>query len=161
MGEEMIMSCIRDIKTGIDDMAYSRKGRLIFRGALFAVAAAWAAFVLLLHPSRNLVPYVAVAVLIVCLVLAIRAFLYLDEVEQARRLRVASYGAIFGVWVTTSFLLFLTIQPSMLEGLADMLIRHRPHLPLEYFGLGVMAAISAQCLCGLLASLVLRLKPAA
>jgi hypothetical protein len=142
-------------------MAYSRKGRLIFRGATFAVVAVWVAFVSLFHPGRNVLPYIAGAVMIVCLVLAIRAFLYLDEIERARRMRACFYGAMLGVWATTFVLLFILLHPSALEMLADISPRHRPHLPLEYFVLGVLVTIIAQSVCSFAVSLAMRLKPGA
>ena len=142
-------------------MTYSRKGRLIFRGAMFAVVALWAAFVLLVHPSRSVVPYIAGMVLIVCLGLAIRAFLYLDEIERARRMRISFYGAMLGIWVATFVVLFMTVNPSALEILAGMVHRQRPHLPMDYFVAGVMVPIIAQCGCALLISLVTRLKSGA
>jgi hypothetical protein len=139
-------------------MAYSRKGRLIFRGAMFAVAAVWVAFVLLFHPSRSAVPYIGGAVLLLCGALAVRAFLYLDEIERARRVRITFYGAMLGVWMAVLFVLFIVVQPVLLDGLADILHNHRPHPPLEYFVVGVMVPLIGQIFCAVAVSLAMRLK---
>jgi hypothetical protein len=142
-------------------MAYSRKGRLIFRSASFAVVATWGAFVFLFHPSRSAVPYVASAVIIVCFALAIRAFLYLDEIQRAQRMRACFYGVMLGVWVATFVVLFMMLNPPALDMLADILHRHQPHLPLEYFVVGVMTPLITQTICSLAVSVAMRLKPGA
>jgi hypothetical protein len=142
-------------------MQYSRKGRLIFRGAMFVVAAIWVVFVFLFHPGRNVVPYVGGAVMILCGALAARAYLYLDEIERARRVRISFYGSMLGLWVAVLFVPFVVLQPAVLDVLADILHSHRPHLPLEYFVIGVMVPIIAQVICGVTVSLAMRLKSGA
>jgi hypothetical protein len=53
------------------------------------------------------------------------------------------------------------LQPSVLDSMADILHRHSPHRPFEYFVLGVLMTMLAQIVCALLTSLFLRLKPSA
>jgi hypothetical protein len=126
---------------------------------MFAIVAAWLAFLLLGRPDRTVVPYFASAVMLACLVLTFRSFLYLDEIEQARRMRVCFYGFLLGIFATAIAMTWLMLQPSLLDGMADVLHRRSPHQPLEYFVLGVLMTMIAQIVCALLASLALRLKP--
>ncbi len=142
-------------------MTYSRKGRLLFRGATIAVAVALIAFVELFHPSRNIVPYLVGAVIILVFAFGIRSFLFLDEIQQTQRLRAGFYGGMLGVGAAMLILVGITLQPSLLEALADTFHRHRPHLPLEYFVLGVLTPLVAQTICSLAASVAMRLKSGA
>jgi hypothetical protein len=142
-------------------MAYSRKSYWMFRGAMFAIVAAWLAFLLLGRPGGAVVPYFASAVMLACLVLTFRSFLYLDEIEQARRMRVCFYGFLLGTFATAIALTWIMLQPSVLDSMADILHRHSPHRPFEYFVLGVLMTMLAQIVCALLTSLFLRLKPSA
>ena len=142
-------------------MAYSRKSYWMLRSAMFAIAAIWAVFILLFHPSKSVVPYVAGAVVILVFALTFRAFIYLDEIQRAQRMRVCFYGFMLGAMSATIVLLVISLHPSLLDTLADALAQRRAHKPLEYFALGALMVIIVQTICSLAVSLAMRLKSGA
>jgi hypothetical protein len=133
----------------------------MFRGAIFAIVAVWVAFVLLMHPSRNVLPYIAGAVVIACFALSFRGFLYLDEIQRARHMRACFYGAMLGILLTTIVVLAISLQLSRLDVLADALNRNQPHKPMTYFVLGVIVTSASQAFCSIVISQVMRLKAGA
>jgi hypothetical protein len=128
---------------------------------MFAIVAVWVAFLLLGRPDRAVVPYIASAVMFACLVLTLRGFLYLDEIERARRMRVFFYGGVLGTFATAIGLSWMILQPAALDRLVGILHHHAPHRPFDYFVAGVLLPMVAQIACALLTSMFMRLKPSA
>jgi drug/metabolite transporter (DMT)-like permease len=145
-------------------MQYSRKGYWTLRGVWAAIVIGFCAYVWVLRPSPDalrVVPYVVGAVIIAGFALGIRAYLYLDEIQRARRMHAFFYGAMLGAGCVGIILLSFIPQPSRLEALADILSHHQPHAPIEYFAIGIMATILAQIIGTQLMYLAMRLKSSA
>jgi hypothetical protein len=127
-----------------DDMTYSPKGRWMAMGAVFLLTAAWLWYGIAVRPSRDVLPWVGGAFILACFALAFRAYFYLDEIQQADRMRAFYYGAPLGIVFTGILIMVLVGQPSFLDLLADIFHNHRPHKPIEYFVAGVMFTMLPQ-----------------
>jgi hypothetical protein len=135
---------MRDIMTSEGDMTYSPKGRWIAMGAAFLLTAAWVWYGVAAHPSRDVLPWVGGAFILVCFALAFRAYFYLDEIQQGDRMRAWYYGSPLGMAFTGLLIMYLISEPRFLDLLAGIFHHQQPHKPMEYFIVGVLVTMLPQ-----------------